>query len=99
MDRYEEAALDAANEVLAELAAPPAEALEPGRRGAWQCPIAATIRTGSRRINVECQATPQEIRVFDELGLDVLRVAPSSDAATFMRRFDEHKYTHLEGAA
>lgn len=94
MDRYERAALRAANRALDELGCRPVERLLPGElRSATRCSIALTVRGPDRglEVTVECDG----IRVScEEHDLEV-EVPLDSDAARFIERVDAGRYGHL----
>jgi hypothetical protein len=99
MDRYEKAALDAANRALAHGGCPPAETLMAGiATSAGECPIARTI--SSQLPNAECYVAGGTIGVElfaegDGLPSESYEVALCDDAREFVERLDRGAYPAL----
>lgn len=94
MDRYERAALEAANRALCELGGGQAERLDPGEReSAISCPIGRTVKRTNPNLWVEVADGAIVARSEEDAGEAVLALSPQAER--FTQRFDQGAYPHL----
>lgn len=94
MDRYEQAALQAANRALAEVGGGEAERLDPGYPdSATSCPIGRTIKRTNPNLCVEVGDGAIVAR-SDDCAVEVVLELPV-EAERFTERFDRGAYPHL----